>query len=94
MAELKTKQLDTSVAEFLKTIPDEQKRKDSMALLDMMKKTTKETPRIWGNGTVGFGVFHYKSEAARRVTGILPASRPGNKTLQYMLCRDLRNTVS
>jgi len=62
MAELKTKKLDTSLAEFLKTITDEQKKKDCTALLEMMKKTTKETAKIWGNGTIGFGVFHYKSE--------------------------------
>jgi len=87
MAELKTKQLDTSVAEFLKTITDEPKRKDCMVLLEMMKKVTKETPRIWGNNVVGFGTFHYKSERSRQegdwyTTGFSP--RKQNLTIYIM----------
>jgi len=87
MAELKTKQVSTSVAEFLKTITDEQKQKDSRVLLELMKKITKETPKLWGNGTIGFGTFHYKSERSRQegdwyMSGFAP--RKQNLTVYIM----------
>ena len=87
MAGLKTKPLDTSIPEFLEAIPDEQKRKDCKVLVDMMKKATKETPRIWGNAAVGFGSFHYRSERSKQegdwyLTGFSP--RKQNLTIYIM----------
>jgi Domain of unknown function (DU1801) len=66
MAVLKTKQLETSVPEFLEAVEGEERQKDCKVLMGMMKRVTKETPKLWGNGTVGFGVFHYKSERSRQ----------------------------
>jgi hypothetical protein len=61
MVEIKTKQTDSSVEDFINKISDEQKRKDSYAILAMMKKATKEEPRMWGSSLVGFGFVRYKS---------------------------------
>ncbi|CAN5489719.1 hypothetical protein BH23BAC1_BH23BAC1_32090 [soil metagenome] len=60
MAELKTKPNDESVAEFLNSVQDEQKRKDSYALIDLMKEITGEEPKMWGSSIIGFGKYHYK----------------------------------
>lgn len=60
MAENKTKATKVSVKKFIDAVEDEQKRKDSNVLLDMMKKITKEEPKMWGPTIIGFGSYHYK----------------------------------
>jgi Domain of unknown function (DU1801) len=66
LAEIKTKQTESSVPGFIDSIPDEQKRKDSQAILKMMEKATKEDPKVWGNSMIGFGNVRYKSPATGR----------------------------
>jgi hypothetical protein len=62
MAELKTKQNDSDVIEFIKSFADsEQKINDSLELLAMMKETTGYEPKMWGTSIIGFGCYHYKS---------------------------------
>ncbi len=63
MAEIKTKQTDADVAEFINTFADtEQKRKDSFELLKLMRDITGFEPKMWGPSIIGFGSYHYKSE--------------------------------
>lgn len=66
LAEIKTKATSASVAGFIDSIPDEQKRKDSEVILKMMEKATKEKPKIWGSSMIGFGNVRYKSPATGR----------------------------
>lgn len=61
LAEIKTKPTASSVEDFINNIADETKRKDSFAILEMMKKATKEEPRMWGSAIIGFGDVRYKS---------------------------------
>jgi hypothetical protein len=67
MAELKTKPNDASVTSFLAEITDEQKRKDSFAILELMKKATASKPRMWGDSIVGFGKMHLKYASGREL---------------------------
>lgn len=60
MAELKTKINDASVNKFLNSVEDENKREFAFTILEMMKKITKEKPKMWGASIVGFGAYHYK----------------------------------
>ena len=64
-AELKTKVNDASVTDFLNSVEDEQKRKDTFEILRIMKQITKEEPKMWGSSIVGFGTYHYKYESGR-----------------------------
>jgi hypothetical protein len=66
VAEIKTKQNAASVEDFIKSIPDEQKRKDSLAIIRMMEKATKEKPMMWGSSLIGFGKLRYKSPTSGR----------------------------
>lgn len=67
MTELKTKQNNTSVTEFIHTFADsEQKRKDSFELLSLMQEFTGYEPKMWGPSIIGFGSYHYKSERSRQ----------------------------
>ena len=59
MAELKTKKNTASVTQFIDTIEDDQKRKDSKALVAMMAKATKTKPVMWGSAIIGFGDHEY-----------------------------------
>ena len=65
MAELKTKVNTASVEKFLNTVDDKLKREDSFKILEMMKRITKEEPKMWGPSIVGFGSYHYKYESGR-----------------------------
>lgn len=66
LAEIKTKQTSSSVADFIDGLPDEQKRKDSQVILKMMEKASKEKPKMWGSSIIGFGNVRYKSPASGR----------------------------
>ena len=87
MAELKTKPNNASVTGFIAKVPNERKRKDSLALLKLFKSVTGEKPKMWGTSIIGFGKFHYKSERSSQegdwpLTGFSP--RKQNLTL-YIL---------
>lgn len=67
MAELKTKQNNADVSEFINSFADtEQKRKDSFKLLKLMQDFTGFEPRMWGPSIIGFGSYHYKSERSNQ----------------------------
>ncbi len=77
MAVLKTQKNSAPAEAFLNAVKDEGKRKDSMTLLSLFKKLTKQKPAMWGDSIVGFGSFHYKSERSRQegdwfMTGFSP----------------------
>lgn len=55
MAELKTKQNEASVNDFINSIAEEQKRKDLDAIKDLMEKATKAKAKMWGPAIIGFG---------------------------------------
>ena len=63
MAELKTKQHDADVFEFIQTFANtEQKREDSLQLVQLMQAFTGYPPKMWGPSIIGFGSYHYKSD--------------------------------
>lgn len=62
MSELKTKETNKSVREFLESVEVESKRKDSFELLSIFETVTAEKPVMWGTSIVGFGKYHYKSD--------------------------------
>jgi hypothetical protein len=66
LAEVKTKQTSASVVDFVGSVKDEQKQKDSLVLLDMMKKASGEEAKIWGASLIGFGSKIYKSPTSGR----------------------------
>lgn len=96
MAELKTKQTNDSVISFINKIEDEQKRKDSFAIIEMMNQATRLPPKMWGTGIVGFGSYHYKYESGHEgdmcIIGFSPRKQNltlyvgvSNKNIQQLL---------
>ena len=66
LAVIKTKENDSSVEDFINSLKDEAKQKDSLAILKLMQKATKEKPKMWGSSMIGFGIKRYKSPATGR----------------------------
>ncbi|HNP34047.1 MAG TPA: DUF1801 domain-containing protein [Flavobacterium sp.] len=87
LAQIKTKETNNSVVDFINAVADEQKRKDSFVILEMMKKATGDEPKMWGTSLIGFGNLIYKSPKSGREVewfkiGFSP--RKANLTLYIM----------
>ncbi len=61
----KTVPNDASVMSFLATIEDEEKRRDSEALIAMMQEVSSQPAVMWGPSIIGFGTYHYTYETGR-----------------------------
>jgi hypothetical protein len=66
LVQIKTKPTSASVVDFINKVEGEQKRKDSFALLELMKKASGEEPVLWSSSVIGFGTKRYKSPATGR----------------------------
>ncbi len=60
MAKNKTVETDGSVENYIQSIADESKRKDTAAIVALMQQQTGLPPKMWGSSIVGFGSYHYK----------------------------------
>ena len=88
LAEIKTKPTAANVEEFINKVPNEQKRKDSLVLLEMMKKASGEEPTLWSNSIIGFGMKRYKSPTSGREVDWLKigfSPRKANLTLYLIV---------
>lgn len=58
MAEIKTKQTEVDVFEFINSFANsEQKRNDSYELIKLMQEFTGFEPKMWGPSIIGFGLI-------------------------------------
>jgi hypothetical protein len=53
------------VDDFIDAQPQESVRDDLRVLVKLMKRLTKEEPRMWGPSIIGFGTYHYTYESGR-----------------------------
>ncbi|MDH4043756.1 MAG: DUF1801 domain-containing protein [Gemmatimonadota bacterium] len=76
MTAVKTARTTASVNRFLKTITDERRRADCLAVLRIMKRVTRTDPAMWGTSIVGFGSYRYRYASGREgdwpITGFSP----------------------
>ncbi len=90
LVEIKTKPTAVSVEDFINGLADEQKRKDSFVLVEMMKKATGQPPVLWSNSIIGFGNKRYKSPATgREVDWLLIGFSPRKANLSLHLTMDI-----
>lgn len=60
-AKNKTAETEVNVVDFINSFVDnEQKKKDSFRLIELMRDWSGFEPRMWGPTIIGFGKFHYK----------------------------------
>lgn len=81
MAELKTKKTQASVAEFLNSIEDKQKRADCKTVAKMMREATGNRAKMWGAAMVGFGSYHYKYASGREGNWFIAGFSPRKQAL-------------
>lgn len=56
----KTTATDGDVDAFITAIADEQRRRDSQLLVDLIREVTGQPPVLWGSSIIGFGSRHYR----------------------------------
>jgi hypothetical protein len=66
---IKPNQNDPSVKDFIASIDDEQMKKDSLVLIEMMQRISGHEPKMWNAGTIGFDTYHYKYDSGREGDG-------------------------
>jgi len=76
MYELKTKETDQSVIEFIENVDNPKKREDAYRLLDIFTEVTGYEAKMWGPSIIGFGKYHYKYKTGHEgdapLTGFSP----------------------
>ena len=81
--ELKTKQTEASVEDFLNTVENEKVRADCREIARLMTEATGAPPKMWGTNIIGFGARTMKYASGRElewmITGFSP--RKANITL-------------
>src|SRR5687768_10131287 len=60
-AKNKTAETNVSVTDFINSFVDkEQKKQDSLCLIELMREWSGCEPKMWGPTIIGFGRYHYK----------------------------------
>ena len=76
MAELKTRANSASVADFLETVDNPQKRADCRKIAAMMRRATGKRAKMWGSSIIGYGSYHYQYDSGQEgdwmITGYSP----------------------
>ena len=85
MAQNKTVETQSSVADYLSAIKDDKRRKDCKAIIELIAEHTSLEPKMWGTAIVGFGIYHYKYDSGHSGTAPLVglASRANAITLYF-----------
>lgn len=81
MAELKTKETNASVAEFIDKVEDPIRRKECKQIIALMKKHTKAQPKMWGPSIVGFGNLKLKYASGRELEWLIIGFSPRKAAL-------------
>jgi hypothetical protein len=66
MAENKTKPTAASVDDYIAARANEQQQADCRQLMALLKKVTRQSPKMWGPSIVGYGSYRYTYESGRQ----------------------------
>ena len=81
MAELKTRENEGDVEAFLASVENEKRREDCGTVVGLMRDVTGEEPRMWGDGIIGFGRYHYVYDSGREGDWFLAGVSPRKQSL-------------
>ncbi len=90
-AKLKTQNTEKSVASFLGSITDKNKRSDSEIIVKLMTEVTKHEPKMWGSAIIGFGDRHMVYESGRELDWFHIGFSPRKQNLTLYLPGAVRN---
>lgn len=60
MTVTKTRPTEVSAESHIAAIANEEQRNDARTLVALMRRVTRQEPRMWGPSIIGFGCYHYK----------------------------------
>jgi hypothetical protein len=85
--ELKTRQTEASVDDFLARIANEEQREDCRTIVGMMGRISGEEAKMWGPAIIGFGTTPLKYASGRELDWPKIAFSPRkNATTLYLSC--------
>ncbi|MCF8019317.1 MAG: DUF1801 domain-containing protein [Vallitaleaceae bacterium] len=76
MYELKTKENDSDVVEFIERVKNPKRQEDAYKLLDIFSETTGLKAKMWGPSIIGFGSYHYKYASGHEGDAMLVGFSP------------------
>ena len=83
----KTQPTNKTVLSVFQSISENTQRQDCEKLLELYKKTLRETPVVWGDRIIGFGqCTNTSTEVVVRGHGLCQVLRLANTHLHYILC--------
>lgn len=91
MSSNKTVETVEPVENFINSVENEQKRKDSWDMIALMSKITGAEPKMWGKSLVGFGQYHYKYESGREGDSFLTGFSPRKTALTVYIMPGFSN---
>ena len=89
MAEIKTKENNASVKDFLDKVKDKERKKDCLEIMKIMKEVSGKKPKMWGSSLIGFGSHKYKYASGREVDWLLIGFSPRKDSISLYLTCDL-----
>lgn len=86
-AVLKTRETDASVDDFIRSVENETRRSDAIAVLEMFKRVSGEEPKMWGPAIVGFGKCMLKYATGRELDWPIIGFSPRKQNMSlYVIC--------
>lgn len=94
MAELKTKQTDASVEDFINSVENETRRNDAFKILEIMTEVSQSEAKMWGPSIIGFGNYKYKYPKGKEMDWMEVAFSPRKQNLVFYITGGFDNYES
>lgn len=83
--ELKTKETDDSVIEFIKNVESPKRREDAYRLLEAFTEASGFEAKMWGPSIIGFGSYRYKYKSGHEGEAALVGFSPRKAKISLYL---------
>ena len=84
----KTKPTKVSAKSHIAAIANAEQQKDAKTLAALMRRVTRQEPRMWGPSIVGFGSYHYKYASGHEGDSALAAFAVRGRSLVVYIAED------
>ena len=90
MPSLKTKPTKVSAEKHIAAIANAEQRKDAQTIVALMRRVTRQKPRMWGPSIVGFGSYHYKYASGHQGDSALTGFAVRGSSLVVYIAEDFQ----
>ena len=91
MTKVKTAQNNQNVSAFIANVKNEQRKADSLVLLETFKEISGKEPMMWGDSMIGFGSYQYKYKSGREGEWFLAGFSPRKQSLTIYIMGGLNH---